>query len=342
MSTPRRVRHFCTYFDKNYLSRGLALYHSLRAHHPSFRLYVGSFDDETTGFLRRQALPHLVILPAADLEAHDPELAATRTTRSRVEYFFTSTPSWLRFVFDRFDDVDQLTYVDADLYFFSSSEPVFDETGSASIAVVEHRYPPALRHLEPFGRFNVGWLSFRRDREGLACISWWRDRCIEWCYDRVEDDKYGDQKYLDAWPQLFPSLKVLRHEGVNVAPWNVCTQPMTIERGELRVASRPLICFHFQGLKHVIGPLYESGFRAYGMKLDSLLRAQLFAPYLAELGRHEAELAHAGVTTGHAKSQRYVQTGGRQLWQRATRAVTIARLLMSRTYLFGPPGRRSS
>lgn len=334
------MRHFCTYFDKNYLSRGLTLYESLRRYQPSFRLYVGCFDEQTREYLTARALPEVVVLSERELETFDPQLAATRATRSRVEYFFTSTPSWLRYIFARFADVDLLTYVDADIALFASAEPVFAETAAAPVAIVEHRYPPSLRHLEPLGRFNVGWLSFRRVPEGQACLDWWRERCLEWCYDRVEDDKFGDQKYLDQWPTLFPSLAIIRHGGVDVAPWNVEGRDLAVDDGEVKIDGAPLVCFHFQGLKHVFGPLYESGLRAFGMKLSSPLRAHVFEPYIAALARHEAELRRAGLTGGHAKSQRIV--GRAKLFQRATRVVTIARLLLSGTYLLLPRAQRAS
>jgi hypothetical protein len=337
MSDPAEpLRHFCTYFDKNYLSRGLALYDSLRAHQPSFRLYVGCFDEETRAELTRRALPGVVAIAQSELEAHDPELAATRAGRTRVEYFFTSTPSWLRFVFDRFGEVELLTYVDADIRFFSTSEPLFAEMGTASIAAVEHRYPRHLRYLEDRGRFNVGWLSFRRDAQGLACVDWWRERCIEWCYDRVDGGRYADQKYLDEWPGRFDMLRVLQHKGVNVAPWNVAASRVEVEGSTVRVDGDPLICFHFHGLKHVAGPLYESGLRSYRVRLGPTLRRHVFEPYLRELMCHEAELTRAGVTSGHAKSQRHVASGLRRLVQRATRLVTVARLLMSGAYLLAP------
>ena len=249
---------------------------------------------------------------------------------------FTATAPWLRFVLSRFPEVDLLTYVDADFRFFSSTEPLFEELGKESIAVVEHRYPPHLRHLEPFGRFNVGWLSFRRDSQGLACVEWWRERCIEWYFDRVEGDKFGDQKYLDRWPEMFDNLVILQHNGVNVAPWNVGTRRVHREGSELHIERDVLICFHFQGLKHVVGPLYESGMRAYQMKLDPFLRRNVFEPYLRELTHYEGELVRAKVTTGHARSQRQVQTGLRGLVQRATSLVTVARLLLSGSSLTSP------
>jgi hypothetical protein len=326
------LRHFCTYFDKNYLSRGLTLYESLRAHHPEFRLYVCCLDDETYDYLSRRALPGLVPVRLAELEAFDPQLLATRATRTRVEYFFTATPSWLRYVLQRFAEIDLVTYVDADLRFYASSEPLFAEMGGASIAIVEHGFPPELRRRNVYGRFNVGWLSFRRDEQGSACIAWWRERCIEWCYDRLEGDKFADQKYLDRWPELFSSLVVLRHKGVNVAPWNLKARRVRLEGARLCADGDALICFHFHGLKQALGRLYESGLREYRVKLDRGLRRALFDPYLLELMRHESELRHAGLTSGHATNRRYAKKG----LLRAIKVVSVMRLLLSRTYLLTP------
>ena len=47
--------NYCTYFDKNYLSRGLALYASLLKNHKSkFHLYIIAFDKFTYDFLKKK------------------------------------------------------------------------------------------------------------------------------------------------------------------------------------------------------------------------------------------------------------------------------------------------
>jgi hypothetical protein len=327
------VRYFCTYFDKNYLSRGLVLYESLRRHHPSMRLYVGCFDEETFTHLSERALPDLVPIAVAELEAADPELAATRTSRTRVEYYFTSTAAWLRHVLVRDEQIDLVSYVDADYRFFASAEPLFTEMSDASIAVVEHRFPSRLAHFEDRGRFNVGWLSFRRDEQGLACIEWWRARCIEWCYDRLEPGRFADQKYLDEWPRLFPRTRVLRHAGVSVAPWNLERANVEAHGAELVVGGEPLICFHFHGMKHIAGPVYASGLLGYRVPLRGALRERVYETYLAELLAQEAMLREAGLDAGRGRSARYVDLSQGAIRRGLDTAKKLGELALSRSFL---------
>ncbi len=80
------MRHFCTYFDRNYLLHGLTMYRSLRAHSEPFRLHVLCLDDATHDFL--SALGHDELQPIAleDFERGDEALAQAKQNRSRVEY----------------------------------------------------------------------------------------------------------------------------------------------------------------------------------------------------------------------------------------------------------------
>ena len=59
--------YFCTYFDRHYLSRGLALYSSLREHSPPFELHVLCMDEEARGALDALGLPALKTIAIADL-----------------------------------------------------------------------------------------------------------------------------------------------------------------------------------------------------------------------------------------------------------------------------------
>ena len=277
------MNHYCTYFDRGFLIQGLALWRSLAAHDRDAVLWVLALDDFTTEALREVGGTWLRVVPLAELEAGDAALAAAKANRTRLEYFFTLSPCWPRWLLAKRPEIDRVTYLDADLFFFGSPAPVFEEMdhANASVLVTEHRFPAALRHYEQHGKFNVGLLSFRNDDAGRACLDDWRARCLAWCHDRLEDGKYADQKYLDAWPALLGSaLLVLAHAGVNFAPWNWARHRYAIsDHGCEEVDGRPLVCFHFARFAPLGGGRWwRSGQLDYGV-MPPRLRNALYGVY---------------------------------------------------------------
>jgi hypothetical protein len=243
-----RDHAYCTLFDRNYASRGLALYRSLERHDPSFRLFAVCMDAETKALLDRLDAPRLVTVGLDELEAWDPELAAVRPSRTAIEYAWTAVPATCRYVLHREPAIETVTYVDADLLVFSSPQPLFDELDAGAILIVPHRHADPRDEIAP-GRFNVGWVMLRRDANGTAAIEWWRERCLEWCHARVEPGRFGDQKYLDEWPARFAGVRVCEHPGAGLAPWNQDRHEIAAAAdGSLLVDGRPLVFFHYSGL----------------------------------------------------------------------------------------------
>lgn len=281
MSTPER--HFCTYFDRGYLRRGLALYYSLRRHCPAFRLWVLCMDRASHAILTAMALPGVQPIALEAFERGDDALLRAKGTRSRLEYYFTCTPSLPLYILERWPEVELITYLDADLYFFADPQPLFDELGAGSLAIIPHRFSEQLRHLELHGRYNVGWISFRRDANGLACLRWWRERCIEWCYDRPEPGRFADQKYLDAWPQRFGGVVVIGQKGANLAPWNMANYTIRAAGRGVRVDDDPLIFFHFHGLRQPRSWLYSHQLHLYKTRPSRAVLQLIYGPYIRTL-----------------------------------------------------------
>jgi SAM-dependent methyltransferase len=284
------VRHeFITLFDANYLPRGVALHRSLVATGAGFRLRVVCMDAETESTLRQLALPDLTIIPLAALEEYDPELLAVKDDRTSVEYCWTATPAVCLYALATEPELDAITYLDADLMFFSDPQPLFDELGDDAVLIVPHRYAPEHRLKESTsGTYNVEWLTFRRDPDGLAALSWWHDRCIEWCYARYEDGKMGDQKYLDDWPERFKRVHVLQHPGGGLAPWNVTNHRLGERNGRPTVDSLPLVFYHHHSLR-----LFRRGLAARASLAAGQLRSGLPATRLAWATNYEVSADEA-------------------------------------------------
>jgi len=291
-----RMIDFCTYFDSRYLSRALALYASLRQQAPWARLHALCMDDTAFDKLTRMGLPGIKPIKLSDFEDGDEALLAAKSNRSLVEYYFTCSPSLPLYVLGRHPEIERIFYIDADCYFFSSVDAILDDWGDGSIYIVGHRVPESLRAVEMAGRFNVGIVGFRNDTEGRRCLEQWRRQCNAWCYDRIEAERYADQKYLDAWPDSFNGVVVSRHLGVNVAPWNRVCYNLSERDGVPHGNGSPIVCYHFHGLK-----LYRFGLVVpqsidYGSKLDRDWIRLIYTPYLHQLFRMETDngVAHHG------------------------------------------------
>ena len=286
------TRHFCTYFDHRYLPHALALTASLRRHCPDFRLWALCLDDAAFTALRALAIAEVTPIALADFERNDDALAAAKKDRSTIEYYFTCTPSLPLFVLRRDSSIDTVTYLDADLFFFSDLAPLFEEIGSSSVAIIPHRFPAAnAPRFERYGIYNVGWLTFRRTASGLACLQWWRERCLEWCFDRDEPSRFADQKYLDDWPSRFSDVHVIQHKGANVASWNLANYTIAERDGQVFVDDEPLIFFHFHHLKRRRTWLFETDFAPHGARFNRVLKERVFTPYCRLLDNNAADVA---------------------------------------------------
>jgi putative methyltransferase (TIGR04325 family) len=285
------IRHYCTYFDHHYFPQGMAMMQSLRHFQPETRFTVLCLSPECGEMVRAAAWKNLTILTLADLETAYPEFFAARENRSRLEYYFTCTPFLVRMALAGLEAGGLMTYLDADLGFFADPAPLFDELGEGSIALIPHRFPPDLEGNIIYGTFNVGWLTFRQDRHGRACLDWWAERCAEWCYDRVEPGRFGDQKYLDEFPDRFSGVHILQHPGANLAPWNIRTHQLSESAGSLRVDGQPLIFFHFHGFKFPRRWAVAVPFHTYGAGHSRPLRKCVVEPWLKGLSRWETRKA---------------------------------------------------
>lgn len=287
--------HYCTHFDHRYLSRGLAFIRSLRRHVPDATVWALCLDDDAFGILTHMQEPGVRPVAMGALEADDPELAmARRDGRSLVEYYFTCKASLITYVMRHTVEAEAVSYGDSDIFFFDDPQALYDEAGDAPVIVTPHRFAPAMRHLENHGRFNAGWLVFRRCPEGLAALDWWRCRCIEWCRDTVDEAnrRFADQRYIDRFAELFPHTHASRHLGANLAPWNVATVNFSRRVDVILLDGRDsLLFFHFHGIKPVWRRWYKTSHDDYRAPMSPLVRNAIYRPYLKALRAIEREIA---------------------------------------------------
>jgi len=277
-------RYYYTYFDVNYLVKGLALIQSLRRHeNGNFRFFVICMDQITQSFIEHFHFSNVIAVNMADIEREDTQLQVAKQNRSMVEYYWSIKAAIALHLIKKNPEIGSIFYLDADLYFYSSPNPLWEEIENQSVLMHEHRFSPEQVALSKYGKYNAGMLGFRTDPTGLEVLHWWRQRCLEWCHARLENGKFGDQLYLNELPNKFKRVGVPENIGVGVAPWNHVQYKLSFNSsGDGLVNGTKIVFYHFHSLsfiepeiivpsKHITNPLSEDIIRV------------CFLPYINDL-----------------------------------------------------------
>lgn len=282
------MRYFCTYFDENFISNGRALIYSIQKYHKNFHIYVCAMSAKAEKILKFLNLSNLTIVNKIQLEKYETKLRPLKQKRSRIEYYFTCTPILISYLLKN-HNLPYLEYIDADMFFFSSSKKVFQNLQNVSVAITPHRFARTKDIHEKYGRFNVGWMFFRNDKSGWKCLNWWSSQCLKWCFDRIEGKKYADQKYLDEFPEKFSKVASISINGFNEAPWNVDPKKVIIKNGNIYVSRSKLILFHFSGLKRLFWRIYDPCWSDYKIIPTHNLVCFIYRKYLNTLLKYQKE-----------------------------------------------------
>lgn len=231
------MEHFVTLFDSLFLPQGLALHRSMERHIDKYQLWILCVDDEAYEILNKLNLNNVNLLKLSAIETQ--ELLRVKADRSKVEYCWTLTPFAPKFVFEADKNITRVTYIDADLWFLKSPDAIYleFEKSNKKVLITEHSFMPEGDSSFKAGTYCVQFIVFRKDSEEIR--NWWEQRCIDWCFARYEDGKFGDQKYLDLWPEIFPDdVHVLTKHDLTQAPWNAS-----------KFAYSKAIFYHFHALR---------------------------------------------------------------------------------------------
>jgi hypothetical protein len=245
------MEHYVTLFDSFFLPQGLALHMSMERHAGEYTLWILCVDEEANEVLAKLNLANVCLLKLSDFETE--ELKRVKLSRTKGEYCWTLTPFAPRFVFEANPAVQRVTYLDADGWFRKNPAPVFQcfDASAKYVLITDHAYAPEYDQSAISGQYCVQFMIFTQ-KGGEVVRKWWEERCLEWCYGRFEDGKFGDQKYLDDWPERFKNLvHVLDRPEWTQAPWNATRYPFSQS-----------IFYHFHGLRIAenrrfdFGPIY--------------------------------------------------------------------------------------
>lgn len=284
--------NFVTLFDKNYLSRGLVLLQSLNmCCKETFTLYILAMDEKVQDYFDSKQNNNVVCFNVDDLITYYPVLSKLRKERTRGEFCWTLSSFSIQYVIKKYN-VDECTYLDSDLCFWSDPKNLLDEMGEASVLITEHNYSSDCDTAALTGKYCVQFMCFKNNPDGNRVLEWWRSKCEEWCFNRMEDGKFGDQKYLDDWESRFEGIVYnCRTIGCGLAPWNCQKYKIKKEGNDIYIIDKislikkQLVFYHFHNLRKIIGERWSLS--NYMLTKDVI---PLYCFYIRQIKRIEALL----------------------------------------------------
>lgn len=289
------MQNYCTLFDSKYIDKGLALYYSLERNASEYMLYVLCMDEKTYQILEDLHLNNLRTVRLNEFET--TELLKLKAERNRPEYCWTCTAASIEYMMQRFK-LDNCTYIDTDLYFYSDPIVLMNEIKkeNAQVGIMEHRFAESDWKKEKYrraGKYCVEYNYFDNSINAQNVLKWWKEECFKWCYSRYEPadengiEKYGDQKYLEQFPIRFSNVHVFENLGAGVAPWNLKQYSLGKNTKDNNIylvhkkekTEAELVFYHFQNVKYINKDFVNINSQCN----DQEMKMKIYKPYLTEI-----------------------------------------------------------
>lgn len=273
------THYYCSTFSKSYAYKGLLLYQSLVHWDKDFHFFIYCLQDEVKELYEQMNLENATIIPLSAIELEDSQLQEIKETRSDKEYIWTSKAAVMLYTLNHFQHADHIVWLDGDTFFYSDPAPIFDEWNGYSIMLTEERWREAeMYKIDQYGRYNTGFMGFKRDVNSFESLHWLRNKLIEWCYDKHENGLWSDQVYINDWLDRFPSVGVIKNIGINLNPYIVqgCTVSNVDEN--IYIDGQKLVFYHSYAFKYYDGNEFDlCSFKLY--LSDDVIR-WIYLPYI--------------------------------------------------------------
>ena len=201
----------------------------------------------------------LVDKPSSDLESgqfniyHLSELAKNELTGKIIKKYsgnkdkirWGMKPLFLHYLLNQ--SIDELVYVDNDIFFYQSPEVIFQSFRNTDILLTPHFYPSDpvnnqnwLEANYRVGLYNAGFIGVNKNATDF--LDWWGKCCLYSMKKSYWRGLFDDQKYLDLVPIQFNGVEVLKNKGLNIAGWNDHPE------GSLAISKKEIVFVHFADL----------------------------------------------------------------------------------------------
>lgn len=226
---------FCTIINSNYYPLVKVLFSSLKKYFPDSRFHVLFTDNFSL-----QSEAGIEILRLKDIGNTDIGNAILKKyANSHNDVFrWSLKPVIIHHLISC--GYSKVIFTDPDIYFTGNASFITDLLDKYTILLTPHwadmdiiNNADSVFSVLKGGLFNAGFVA--ANSKGLSAIRCWANMC-HYKMERREDlGIYDDQKYLDILPVQFENVHILKHQGCNLASWNIQTCKRELVNGKLLI-----------------------------------------------------------------------------------------------------------
>lgn len=236
----------CTY---NHLGRALSLAASVEANCKDAKFIICLLDSVEGNLIPAE----IELIMAKDMNL--PFLNEMCSKYSPLELNSALKPYFGNYIFKKHKELDQLIFLDSDILLFDDLHPVYESLSANSIVLTPHSMSTVPMDTDfddrvflRSGIYNAGFFGLKRDQNSQALLDWWMGKLRNECFFDSKRGMFAEQLWLNLVPLYFESVDILKHEGCNVAYWNLHERTLSEKGGVFYVNGKiPLIFFHYSG-----------------------------------------------------------------------------------------------
>ena len=243
---------FCTIITADYIHYALSLYESLSRFGDTQKFSILIADKNISFNHLQTTFPLIEICYPENIceDKYSLEILRKYKNDYKDAFRWSMKSVFIKYLLERGDE--QVFFLDPDLYFYDYFDFLIQELEGHSILLTPHwracdpyEDPSNFAVLQTSGLFNAGFVG--ATQKAIPALEWWSKVCAYKCIKAPDKGFFDDQAYLDLMPIYFEKVKILRHQGCNVANWNQIECKRTItEDGEVLINNQWKIIFiHF-------------------------------------------------------------------------------------------------
>jgi hypothetical protein len=264
-----------TLCSNNYLAHAKTLGDSIRKINPEYKFFIGLVDSLNTNIDYDAEIGYPIILSN---EIGIPNYDDLWKKYSIIEFNTCVKPFYFQYFITRYKLIDYLFYLDPDIFVYNDLNIIENEfENSTEFLLTPHILSPIpLDTKTPgeniflnYGIFNLGFLGLKNPELSNQFLDWWKERTYHLGFDKTAEGLFVDQLWFNLVPIFFKNVKISKHPGLNMAPWNLHERKLSGDESVLFMDQTfPLVFYHFSKYNRSDPDLINNKYNRYNFETN--------------------------------------------------------------------------